>query len=105
MNMVWKSTERDYMGGEDLFVGKWNVASSWYDGVKNTDKKWAVSLKLPGLARRTKNNYATMDGAKAVAVRIVSKWFEGCNSPCPNCGSTETVKHCAGCCARIAEPK
>ena len=105
MNVAWKPIEQSYIIGENLFVGKWKVASVWYDGVKTVDEKWAVTFELPGLISRAKNNYAEEDGAKAVAVRLVSKWFEGCNSPCPNCGSTETVKHCASCKARIIEPK
>lgn len=78
MQVVWKEATGRYQTGENAFVGKWQVASIFYDACRpqGNDAVYGVRVLLPGL--KSLANQKTIEDAKQSAQRAIDYWFAEC---------------------------
>jgi len=79
MQGAWTKKTHQYSSGENYQIGKIVVAEYFYSGGvgRNDPKKYACKVHLPGISIKPEYaNHETIEAAKAIVERVVSKWFE-----------------------------
>lgn len=73
----WASVPGSSVQREDAYVGRWVVASIFYDSSRSQSesKKWAVSCSLPGIRSHLGYYYSAAE-AKVRAAAAVKYWFQ-----------------------------
>ena len=81
IDMEWKESTAKYTTGENLFLGRWKVASAYYDGTSaNSENKWAAACALPGIKDRL-GHFDTIETAKKTAEEAVVFWLKRAGYP------------------------
>lgn len=74
--LTWKHWEGRYTDREDLYLGKWRVASAAFNGMRHKDdpKAHTATCLLPGI-KEDLGSYATLPEAQARAESAVRHWL------------------------------
>ena len=79
--LTWVKQSGRYTNGENLYLGRWNVGSVFYDAfvAKGDNRNHKVTCNLSGI-KDVLGNYADVNEAKARLETVVDMWLGKINA-------------------------
>jgi hypothetical protein len=74
--LIWKSINREYITGFNLFLGKYAVGSVYFDGTvaRGSENRYATTCSLPGI-KNNLGHFKTEEEAKERVEYAVNYWL------------------------------